>query len=102
MRKEAFDKIINLDVESLNEKDYKVALEYYFTLKDEKLQNDFFDKYKIAVRNYLPTLLSKVEKYPVSYSYDRNVYKIDMLLFYTYTFCNLADLHLKFCTCKKL
>ena len=85
MRKEAFDKIINLDVESLNEKDYKVALEYYFTLKDEKLQNDFFDKYKIAVRNYLPTLLSKVEKYPVSYSYDRNVYKIDMLLFYTYT-----------------
>ena len=85
MRKEAFDKIINLDVESLNEKDYKEALEYYFTLKDEKLQNDFFDKYKIAVRNYLPTLLSKVEKYPVSYSYDRNVYKIDMLLFYTYT-----------------
>lgn len=85
MKKEAFDKIINLDVESLNEKDYKVALEYYFTLKDEKLQNDFFDKYKIAVRNYLPTLLSKVEKYPVSYSYDRNVYKIDMLLFYTYT-----------------
>lgn len=85
MRKEAFDKIINLDIESLNEKDYKVALEYYFTLKDEKLQNDFFDKYKIAVRNYLPTLLSKVEKYPVSYSYDRNVYKIDMLLFYTYT-----------------
>ena len=85
MKKEAFDKIINLDVESLNEKDYKVALEYYFTLKDEKLQNDFFDKYKIAVRNYLPNLLSKVEKYPVSYSYDRNVYKIDMLLFYTYT-----------------
>ena len=85
MRKEAFDKIINLDIESLNENDYKVALEYYFTLKDEKLQNDFFDKYKIAVRNYLPTLLSKVEKYPVSYSYDRNVYKIDMLLFYTYT-----------------
>ena len=85
MKKEAFDKIINLDIENLNEVSFKEALEYYFTLKDSKLKHDFFDKYIIAIKNYLPNLLSKVEEYPVTTSYDKNVYKIDSLLFYTYT-----------------
>lgn len=85
MKKEAFDKIIDLDIESLNEVSFKEALEYYLTLKDSKLKHDFFDKYIIAIKKYLPKILSKVEEYPVTNSYEKNVYKIDSLLFYTYT-----------------
>ena len=65
MKKEAFDKIIDLDIESLNEVSFKEALKYYLTLKDSKLKHDFFDKYIIAIKKYLPKILSKVEEYPV-------------------------------------
>lgn len=85
MKKEAFYKIINLNTDDFKDITFKEALEYYFTLKDSKLKNEFYNKYIIAVKSYLCILLTKVERYPVLDSYDKNIYKIDSLLFYTYT-----------------
>ena len=92
--KDSFNTIINLDFNKFNDNTFKEALAYFFTLTDLKLKEEFLEKYKLAVKYYLPVLLSKVEKYPVSFSYDKDVYKIDRLLFFMYSLYGTDDFNL--------
>ncbi len=85
MNKDSFNKIINLDIDDLNDNIFIEALEYFLTIKDNKLKEEFLDKYKILIEKYLYLLLSKVDVYPIYDTDNQDVYRIDKFLFYIYS-----------------
>ena len=81
MNKESFNKIINLD-KNITIEDLKRALEYFITIKDNDLKEEFLLKCKKVIISFLNKLLPMVDEYPTSISYDKTVFKIDRLLYW--------------------
>ena len=77
----SFKKIINLE-ENISIDDLKVALEYFITIKDNDLKEEFLLKCKKVIISFLNKLLPMVDEYPISISYDKTVFKIDRLLYW--------------------
>ena len=82
MNKESFDKIIQLN-RDITIDDVKNAIEYYITLKDQKQINIFKEKFKFAIINLLNTLLPKVDKYPSTQAFNKDILTIDKLLYFS-------------------
>ena len=82
MNKESFDKIIQLN-QDITIDDVKNAIEYYITLKDQKQINIFKEKFKFAIINLLNTLLHKVDKYPSTQAFNKDILTIDKLLYFS-------------------
>lgn len=82
MNKESFDKIIQLN-QDITIDDVKNAIEYYITLKDQKQINIFKEKFKFAIINLLNTLLPKVDKYPSTQAFNKDILTIDKLLYFS-------------------
>ena len=77
----SFKKIINLE-ENISIDDLKAALEYFITIKDNDLKEEFLLKCKKVIISFLNKLLPMVDEYPISISYDKTVFKIDRLLYW--------------------
>ena len=82
MNKESYDKIIQLN-RDITIDDVKNAIEYYITLKDQKQINIFKEKFKFAIINLLNTLLPKVDKYPSTQAFNKDILTIDKLLYFS-------------------
>mgnify|MGYP005799698995 CR=1 FL=1 len=77
----SFKKIINLE-ENISIDDLKRALEYFITIEDSDLKEQFLSKCKSVIISLLNNILPLVDEYPTSISYDRTVFKIDRLLYW--------------------
>lgn len=89
----SFNKIINLELSVLVEEDFKKSIEYFFEVNDDDIKKTFLANFKDAVKYYYDNNLKhKVSCYPISRSNNKEIYKIDRLVFYIHSLYTDDDL----------